>query len=112
MYYVYILRCSDNSLYTGITHDIIKRVKIHYYKEQGSAKYTRSHQVTAVEAVWEVTDKSTALRLEHFIKSLKKEKKQDLIENISLLNEIAKDKISDDYCLRLQYSLEDILNGQ
>ena len=42
-YYVYIIRCKDNSLYTGITTDIGRRFQEHCGMRAGSAKYTRAH---------------------------------------------------------------------
>ncbi|MGN1085721.1 MAG: GIY-YIG nuclease family protein, partial [Porcipelethomonas sp.] len=50
--YVYILRCEDNSLYTGITADLEKRIRQHIGLLKGGAKYTRSHPVKYIEAVW------------------------------------------------------------
>ncbi len=79
MYYVYILKCCDGSLYTGITTDVIRRVREHYYKTPKGAKYTKSHGVKALEAVWTASDKGSALKTEHFIKALPREKKIELI---------------------------------
>ena len=80
MYYIYVLRCSDNSLYTGITTDVKRRVNEHYYRKPQCAKYTKSHQVTAVEAVFEAEDKSSALKCEIGFKKLSKEDKEKLIK--------------------------------
>ena len=81
MYYIYVLRCSDNSLYTGITTDVKRRVNEHYYRKPQCAKYTKSHQVTAVEAVFEAEDKSSALKCEIGFKKLSKEDKEQLIKS-------------------------------
>ena len=43
MYYTCMLRCKDNSIYTGIALDINKRMKEHFYKDKNCAKYTMSH---------------------------------------------------------------------
>ena len=43
MYYVYMLRCTDNSLYTGITTDLERRMSEHFSKDKKCAKYTRRH---------------------------------------------------------------------
>ena len=43
MYYTYILRCKDNSLYTGITTDLERRVREHITKDEKCAKYTYLH---------------------------------------------------------------------
>lgn len=81
MYYIYILRCSDNSLYTGITNDIKKRMNEHFGTSDKKAKYTRSHSPTKLEALWECESKSDALKIEYRIKELTKKDKENLIEN-------------------------------
>ena len=43
MYYIYMLRCKDDSIYTGITTDLDRRMKEHFGAGEKSAKYTRSH---------------------------------------------------------------------
>ena len=52
MYYIYVLRCEDNSLYTGIASDWKKRFEEHQSQGKKCAKYTRSHKVVSVEALW------------------------------------------------------------
>ena len=47
-HYVYLLRCADGSLYTGMTLDIARRLRQHVERLPGCAKYTRSHPVTAL----------------------------------------------------------------
>lgn len=86
MYYIYILRCSDNSLYTGITTDFEKRLATHMNKDKAAAKYTKSRSVVCAEALWTCDDKSGALRLECYIKRLAKKKKEELIKNPELIN--------------------------
>jgi len=73
-WFVYLLRCSDNSLYCGVTNDIEKRVSKHSAGK--GAKYTRSR--LPVELVWQSsgTDRSTALRAEHYIKKHSKQEKE------------------------------------
>ena len=77
-YIVYILRCGDGSLYTGITTDLQRRVAVH--NSGKGAKYTRSR--LPVEPVyWEtVPDKPAALRRERAIKALSRAEKLKLIE--------------------------------
>ncbi|MCD7846265.1 MAG: GIY-YIG nuclease family protein [Oscillospiraceae bacterium] len=67
-YWVYILRCADGSLYTGITTDVARRVGQH--NAGTGAKYTRSHR--PVEPVYRelCPDKPAALRRERAIKAL------------------------------------------
>lgn len=80
MYYVYILRCQDYSLYTGITNCIEKRLKQHFYKLPQCAKYTKSHQVIRLEALWSCENRSEASQLEYHIKRISKDKKEVLIQ--------------------------------
>ena len=76
-YIVYILRCGDGSLYTGITNDLEHRVAVHNNGKGG--KYTRSH-LPVTPVYWEtVPDKSTALRRELAIKALTRAEKLELI---------------------------------
>ena len=81
MYYTYILRCCDRSLYTGIAKDIGKRMSEHFSRSGQCAKYTRSRRAVKLEAVWESADRSAASRLEYRIKQLKKTVKQRLIDS-------------------------------
>jgi putative endonuclease len=77
-WYIYILRCADNSLYTGVTTDVSRRVEEHTRGLVG-AKYTRAKRpVTLVYA--EATDtRSHALIRESAIKKLPKTEKERLI---------------------------------
>ncbi len=75
---VYILRCGDGSLYTGITNHLEKRLEAH--KSGKGAKYTRSHQ--PVELVWQKQTKTATIarKLEATIKSWTRERKLRLIQ--------------------------------
>lgn len=81
MVYVYIIKCNDNTLYTGIAKDINKRMKEHYFKLKNCAKYTRARDVVSLEALWETESLSDAAKLEFFIKKLKRNKKEEIIHN-------------------------------
>ena len=76
MYYIYMVRCTDDSLYTGIAADLQRRLGEHVAKAPAAAKYTRSRTVTALEAAWTAPDRSAASRLESGIKRLPREKKR------------------------------------
>lgn len=84
-YYVYILRCSDGSLYTGITPDIRKRMLAHCGKIKGGAKYTKSHPIVKIEAAWVTDGRNSALRMECALKKLTRRDKLDLISEPFLL---------------------------
>ncbi len=79
MNYVYILRCNDDSLYTGWTNNLEKRIKAH--SDGKGAKYTRAR--IPVELVYfEVfEDKIEAMKREYAIKQLKRKEKLELIKN-------------------------------
>ena len=83
MYYIYIIRCEGGLLYTGITTDISRRLDEHFGRTEKCAKYTRSHQAEALEALWTAPDRSLASRLEYRIKQLPKAKKLRLIADNS-----------------------------
>lgn len=93
MYYTYILRCKDNSLYTGITTDLKRRFKEHKEKGKKSAKYTLTHNASKMEIAWKSEDRILASRLEFQLKRLNKKQKEDLIKNSKLLNKLLEDKI-------------------
>ena len=84
MYYIYMLRCIDNTIYTGITVDVDRRMKEHFSKNEKCAKYTFTHSAKKLEAVWETDNKSLASKLEYAIKKLTKAKKEELIKNKEL----------------------------
>ncbi|MDD4352350.1 MAG: GIY-YIG nuclease family protein [Candidatus Gracilibacteria bacterium] len=76
-YYLYIVRCSDKSLYTGITLDIEKRIAQHNTGK--GAKYTASHRPVQLVYSEKCKDKGAALRRELEIKKLSKEEKEKLV---------------------------------
>ena len=80
VYFVYILRCSDQSLYTGITTDPERRFEEHRSRGKKCAKYTFSRPVECMQALWQAEDKAQASRLENLIKSMPKVRKLSLIE--------------------------------
>ena len=78
MYYTYLLRCTDGSLYTGIASNLARRMKEHFNKDPKCAKYTRTHPPKELCAVWESSDRAVASRLEYRIKQQSKAKKEIL----------------------------------
>lgn len=79
MYYIYILRCEDDSLYTGITTDLNRRLEEHKSQGEKSAKYTRTHKAVKLEIAWECENRVLASKLEYHIKKLTKQQKERLI---------------------------------
>ena len=78
MWYVYMLRCVDGSLYTGSATDVERRFEEH--RSARGAKYTRSHPPVAVVYREACGDKSAALRREAAIKKLPRTEKLKLTE--------------------------------
>tara|TARA_B100001250_G_C19248413_1_gene549613 strand:+ start:332 stop:574 length:243 start_codon:yes stop_codon:yes gene_type:complete len=78
MWYVYLVACSDNSLYCGVTTDLNRRINEHNHAQKG-AKYTRSRR--PVKLVWSTTAKnrSEAQKEEAKIKKLSRKQKLQLI---------------------------------
>lgn len=75
---LYILRCADGTLYTGITTDVERRFAEH--SSGKGAKYTRGRAPLELVYSEECGDKSTALKRELEIKSLSREEKMKLIQ--------------------------------
>ncbi len=84
MYYTYMIRCEDNSLYTGMTSDLEKRINEHISKGKNGAKYTKSHNAVKLEIAWKSKEKSLACKLEYQIKTLNKKQKESLIKGEKL----------------------------
>jgi len=83
-WFVYILRCADDTLYTGVTTDIDKRLKQHNGIEKNGAKYTRGRQPVKLVYQEYSDSRATACKREHVIKSLKKHEKELIIEQHQL----------------------------
>lgn len=92
MYYTYMIRCSDNSIYTGMTSNLEKRVEEHLTKSKNGAKYTKSHNAVKLEIAWKSKNKSLACKLEYYLKKLTKYQKENLIDG-EKLNTYLKGKI-------------------
>ncbi len=78
MYYTYMVRCSDDTLYTGYTDDVEKRIKVH--NSGKGAKYTRSRLPVELVYFKEFETKSEAMSEEYRIKQLKRTEKEELIK--------------------------------
>ena len=83
-FYTYMIRCKDNSIYTGMTNNIGERFSKHL--TGNGAKYTKSHIPEKMEAIWRSKDKALACKLEYQIKQLTKKQKEDIINGFKLCN--------------------------
>lgn len=82
-WHVYIVKCNDDSLYTGITTDINRRLEEHNNQtDNKGAKYTRSRQPVRLVYSENVSSRSAASRREHLIKKLSKKQKLQLISSL------------------------------
>jgi putative endonuclease len=76
-WFVYIVRCSDNSLYTGIAIDVEARITQH--NNGKGAKYTRSRRPVELVHSEKLSDKGDALRREIQIKKMSPKQKRNLV---------------------------------
>ncbi|HVU75531.1 MAG TPA: GIY-YIG nuclease family protein [Candidatus Paceibacterota bacterium] len=79
MYYVYILKCGDGSLYTGITNNLERRVATH--RSGKGAAYTRARKVKKLLYSENAKNRSAALQREAEIKSWPRSQKLSLIKS-------------------------------
>ena len=78
MHFVYIVKCCDETYYTGYTNNIEKRLKAH--NEGKGAKYTRARLPVTLVYQEEYEDKREALKREYAIKQLTRKDKEILIK--------------------------------
>ena len=78
-WFVYLLRCADNSLYAGITTDIERRVKEHNDDNKRAAKYTRARRPVALAYMEKAEDKKCAAQREYRLRKLNKPAKEALV---------------------------------
>lgn len=80
-WYVYILECSDETLYTGITTDLERRVEEHNTSLLG-AKYTRGRRPVKMVYFCSLSNKSEAQKEEYRIRNLSKSEKNKIINGV------------------------------
>lgn len=90
--WVYLARCGNNTIYTGATKDLIRRLREHNQGAAGKpgAKYTAAHRPVSLAQAWEVTTWSDALRLEYALKKCARLEKDQLIQHPELIYRLAK----------------------
>ena len=79
-WFIYILKCNDQTLYTGVTTDLHRRVEEHNSGKQG-ARYTAARRPVRLVYHEEADSRSVAQQREHQIKCLSRKEKQQLISN-------------------------------
>ena len=80
MHYIYLVRCSDDSLYCGWTTDLKRRIDAHNGHISGGAKYTRGRRPVTLVYAESFHQKQEAQRREYAIKRMTKSKKLRLIK--------------------------------
>jgi len=80
-YYVYIVKCSDDTLYTGITTDIDRRIDEHNGMRPGGARYTKARRPVELMYTAKFPDRSSASKEEARIKKMPRKDKMIIIEN-------------------------------
>ena len=86
-YSVYMLRCRDGSLYTGIAIDVARRLEEHQSSPRG-AKYLRGRGPLTLAYAEVIGDRGDATRIEHRLKSLAKADKEALVAGHVSLSEV------------------------
>ncbi len=82
IWWVYFLRCNDNSLYAGVTTDIHRRIDEHNNSKLG-AKYTRARRPVSLAYLEQAESKSIACKREYQIRHLTKLKKEQLVNDFN-----------------------------
>ena len=90
-WFLYIIRCKNNNLYTGITTDVERRFKEHQSDEGKGSKYLRGKAPLRLVFKKKIGKKSLALKIEDKIKKLPKGEKELIIKNKIKISEIKKE---------------------
>ena len=83
---VYLLRCSDNSLYTGITRDLNRRLDEPNYNDRLASAYTRARRPLKLVYQEPCIDRSNATKREAAIRKMTKAEKENLIKKAETAN--------------------------
>jgi putative endonuclease len=78
-WFVYIVRCADDSLYTGITKDVDRRIQEHNEGDKLAAKYTRARRPVVLVYQETCESRSVATKREIEIKKLSREEKEEFL---------------------------------
>ncbi len=83
-WYVYLLQCSDDSLYCGVTTDLPRRLRQHNGELPGGARYTRARRPVGLLASAPFPDQAAACRAEYAIKQVPRAHKPEALQRESL----------------------------
>ena len=90
-WFIYLVRCKDGTLYTGIATDVARRLAEHDGSTGRGAKYLRGRQPLELLLARELGSRESALRVEHRIKRLPRAGKESLVRDVTLLDRIIAD---------------------
>ena len=85
---IYIIRCGDRSLYTGISNDVAKRFAVHQSGKHPAAKYTRTRHPLKLVFTAEIGTRSAASMIEYRVKQLHKRTKERLVAGTTSLSQL------------------------
>ena len=91
-WYLYLVRCHDGSLYTGISNDVARRLQAH--RAGRGARYLRGRGPLTLERRFRVGSRSEALRAERRVKRVKKERKEKLARGQARLKDMINNDLS------------------
>jgi len=89
-WHLYLIRCRDGSLYTGITTDVARRLAEHQENKGAGAKYLRGREPLVLVFQKKLGSRSMALGVESKVKKLSKARKEELIRANTRIDEIIK----------------------
>ena len=84
-YYTYIVECSDNTYYVGMSKDVWHRLKQHNGKKHGGARYTKTRQPVVLKYCHQYPTHKDALLREIAIKKMPRKRKEKLIQGVCLI---------------------------
>ncbi|MFC1873354.1 GIY-YIG nuclease family protein [Chloroflexota bacterium] len=89
-WHLYLVRCRDDSLYTGITTDVTRRFAEHQGNKGGGAKYLRGRGPLVLVFQRKLGSRSLALDVENRVKKMSKARKEEMIRVSRCIDEIIK----------------------
>jgi putative endonuclease len=87
-WYLYMIRCADGSLYTGITTDVARRFSEHQGEGGTGAKYLRGKGPIVLVFEKGLSGRSLALKIESRVKKMSKSEKEELLRHASLIDSL------------------------
>ncbi|MGF1590976.1 MAG: GIY-YIG nuclease family protein [Pleurocapsa sp.] len=88
MWSIYLIRCGDRSLYTGISNNVTERFAVHQSGGSKAAKYTKTRHPLKLVFTAEIGSRSAASRAEYYVKQLPKSTKELLVAGTLLLSDL------------------------